>query len=144
MLHWCALKEPSGAARGHGRHENLALAGPNDVAGVKLSATARLYLSVHPHALGREERLDFGTAVDHCRKLEQLAEPDHLPANWNLAHPRNATGGLRTARPRSTVPDGVFVWTRDVAATFARGGRNFQRIHDEESERLTAELWDGG
>jgi hypothetical protein len=31
-----------------------------------------------------------------------------------------------------------------VAATFARGGRNFQRVHDEESERLTAELWVGG
>jgi hypothetical protein len=92
----------------------------------------------------------------------------------------------------ATVPDGVYVWTRDcgggyhlgrmsgpmhedrspdaravgivhvrpahwlqrvfterdvpraVAATFARGGRNFQRIHDEESERLTAELWGGG
>jgi hypothetical protein len=92
----------------------------------------------------------------------------------------------------ATVPDGVFVWTRDrvgayrlgqmsgpmnedlspgaravgivhvrparwlqrafgeddvpsgVAATFARGGRNFQRIHDEEAERLTAELWSAG
>jgi hypothetical protein len=33
---------------------------------------------------------------------------------------------------------------RGVAATFARGGRNFQRIHDEESERLTAGLWGGG
>jgi hypothetical protein len=30
-----------------------------------------------------------------------------------------------------------------VAATFARGGRNFQQIHHEESERLTAELWAG-
>lgn len=28
-----------------------------------------------------------------------------------------------------------------VAATFARGGRNFQRTHSEEAERLTAELW---
>jgi hypothetical protein len=92
----------------------------------------------------------------------------------------------------ASVPDGVFVWTRDrvgayhlgrvrgpmnedrspeartvgivhvrptawlqrafgegevpsgVAATFARGGRNFQRIHDEEAERLTAELWSDG
>jgi hypothetical protein len=30
---------------------------------------------------------------------------------------------------------------RGVAATFARGGRNFQRIHDLEAERLTARLW---
>jgi hypothetical protein len=91
----------------------------------------------------------------------------------------------------ATLPEGVFVWTRDrvggyhlgrlsgalredesaaarvvgivhvravdwldrtfteaevprgVAATFARGGRNFQRIHDEEAEHLTAELWGG-
>lgn len=28
-----------------------------------------------------------------------------------------------------------------VAATFARGGRNFQRIHDETAEWLTASLW---
>jgi hypothetical protein len=29
-----------------------------------------------------------------------------------------------------------------VAATFARGGRNLQRIHDEAAERRTAELWE--
>jgi hypothetical protein len=28
-----------------------------------------------------------------------------------------------------------------VARTFARGGRNFQRTHDAEAERLTAGLW---
>jgi hypothetical protein len=28
-----------------------------------------------------------------------------------------------------------------VAATFARGGRNFQRTHGEAVERRTAELW---
>jgi hypothetical protein len=28
-----------------------------------------------------------------------------------------------------------------VAATFARGGRNFQRTRDEAAERRTAELW---
>ena len=28
-----------------------------------------------------------------------------------------------------------------VAATFARGGRNFQRTHGERAERRTAELW---
>lgn len=28
-----------------------------------------------------------------------------------------------------------------VAETFARGGRNLQRIHDEHAERRTAELW---
>jgi hypothetical protein len=28
-----------------------------------------------------------------------------------------------------------------VAATFARGGRNFQRTHGDDVERLSAELW---
>jgi hypothetical protein len=28
-----------------------------------------------------------------------------------------------------------------VARTFARGGRNFQRTHDQEAERMTAEIW---
>lgn len=28
-----------------------------------------------------------------------------------------------------------------VAQTFARGGRNFQRTHDDEAERQTAEIW---
>jgi hypothetical protein len=30
----------------------------------------------------------------------------------------------------------------DVAATFARGGRNLQRTHSEHAERRTGELWD--
>ena len=90
----------------------------------------------------------------------------------------------------ATLPDGTFVWTRDldgrfhlgrisgplreddssaaravgityvrptnwlaraftedeipaaVSRTFARGGRNLQRTHDDDAERLTAELWD--
>jgi hypothetical protein len=28
-----------------------------------------------------------------------------------------------------------------VAQTFSRGGRNFQRTHDSEAERMTAEIW---
>jgi hypothetical protein len=31
-----------------------------------------------------------------------------------------------------------------VTRTFARGGRNLQRTHDDEAERLTAELWRRG
>jgi hypothetical protein len=29
-----------------------------------------------------------------------------------------------------------------VAQTFARGGRNFQRTHDDEAERISGELWE--
>ncbi len=31
-----------------------------------------------------------------------------------------------------------------VARTFARGGRNLQRTHDEEAERVTAAIWGRG
>lgn len=56
--------------------------------------------------------------------------------------------------------DAGIVWARDctwqdrpfaelevpagVAATFARGGRNFQQIHADGIEDQTAALWDGG
>jgi hypothetical protein len=101
-------------------------------------------------------------------------------------------GGEKASRALhrfATLPEGVFVWTRDragryhlgritgplredtspdaravgithvrparwldrafaedevpaaVARTFARGGRNFQRTHDDAAERLSAALW---
>jgi hypothetical protein len=51
--------------------------------------------------------------------------------------------GLRHVRParwldRPLCEDEV---PAAVAATFARGGRNLQRTHDDAAERLTAELW---
>jgi hypothetical protein len=46
------------------------------------------------------------------------------PAEW-----------LERAFDEDEVPAGV-------AATFARGGRNFQRIHDHDVERRTAALWE--
>ena len=131
-------------------------------------------------------------------RARELDVPPGLGAEYGLAHSIVGIGsgrGEKAARMLhrfATLPDGVFVWTRDTAggyhlgrlsgptrddaspggravgivhvrparwlprvflegdvpwavtATFARGGRNFQRIHDEEAERLTAELWDGG
>jgi len=38
-------------------------------------------------------------------------------------------------------PFGEFDVPAEVAATFARGGRNFQRTHGDAVERRTAELW---
>jgi hypothetical protein len=51
--------------------------------------------------------------------------------------------GLPYVRPadwldRPFGPDDV---PADVAATFARGGRNLQRTHSERAERRTARLW---
>jgi len=48
------------------------------------------------------------------------------PARW-----------LSRAFAEAEVPDAV-------ARTFARGGRNFQRTHDRDAERLTAALWHDG
>jgi hypothetical protein len=50
-----------------------------------------------------------------------------------IVHVRSARW-LRRVFSEADIPEAV-------AATFARGGRNFQRTHDEAAERLTAELW---
>lgn len=51
--------------------------------------------------------------------------------------------GIRHTRPTEWLEpafdEAAVPWA--VARTFARGGRNFQRTHDEEAERLTAEIW---
>ena len=121
--------------------------------------------------------------------------PPGTGAEYGLEHgvvgidPGEGEKAARSVHRFATLPDGVFVWTRDraggyhlgqisgdmrevdsraarragiryvrparwlgraytesevpppVAATFARGGRNFQRTHGAEAERLTAELW---
>ena len=119
--------------------------------------------------------------------------PPGAGAEHGVAHGIVGIGDTDEARIGrfGSVPDGVFVWTRDadgtywlgriagplrpagaaaraaaglthvraadwlerpfgehdvpagVAATFARGGRNFQRTHGDAVERRTAELWGG-
>ena len=51
--------------------------------------------------------------------------------------------GLTHARPVDWLgrPFGEHEVPAGVAATFARGGRNFQQTHDAGAERRTAELW---
>jgi hypothetical protein len=63
-----------------------------------------------------------------------------------LRRPRTAPAGLTHVRPARWLPhplreDEV---PAAVLATFARGGRNLQRIHDDAAERRTAEIWAGG
>ena len=52
--------------------------------------------------------------------------------------------GIRHVRPATWLdrPFGEHEVPAGVAATFARGGRNLQRTHDEAAERRTAALWD--
>src|SRR4051812_42371201 len=51
--------------------------------------------------------------------------------------------GIHHVRPARWIarPFGAHEVPADVAATFARGGRNLQRTHGEAAERRTAELW---
>ncbi|HEX2232863.1 MAG TPA: hypothetical protein VHG69_05815 [Thermoleophilaceae bacterium] len=51
--------------------------------------------------------------------------------------------GIHHVRPARWLdrPFGEHEVPAAVAATFARGGRNFQRTHDEAAERETASLW---
>jgi hypothetical protein len=74
----------------------------------------------------------------HVGRLSGPVSEDRSPPARKL--------GMEHVRPAAWLPRALSeaAIPRAVAATFARGGRNFQRIHDEEAERLTAELWSGG
>lgn len=52
--------------------------------------------------------------------------------------------GIHHVRPADWLdrPFGEHEVPPAVAATFARGGRNFQQTHGERAERRTAELWE--
>jgi hypothetical protein len=52
--------------------------------------------------------------------------------------------GIHHVRPATWLdrPIGEDEVPAAVAATFARGGRNFQRTHDAAAERRSAELWE--
>ena len=52
--------------------------------------------------------------------------------------------GIDNVRPTTWLPRGFTAAEAPAAvvATFARGGRNFQRTHDANAERLTRELWE--
>lgn len=128
-------------------------------------------------------------------RSRELDLPPGKGAEYGLAQgvvgigPGRGEKAARMLHRFATLPDGVFVWTRDcaghyylgqvagplredrsagaaavgishvrptvwlehafqedevpgaVAATFARGGRNFQQTHDDQAESATAETW---
>ena len=64
---------------------------------------------------------------------------------WGRANsPAARAVGIRHVRPATWLdrPFGEDAVPAAVAATFARGGRNFQRTHPESAERRTSELWE--
>ncbi|HYH59222.1 MAG TPA: hypothetical protein VD790_08380 [Thermoleophilaceae bacterium] len=124
------------------------------------------------------------------REVEPGAGAEHCLARGLVGiGPGTGEKAARMLHRFATLPEGLFVWTRErgggyrlgrisgplredrtaaravgithvrpadwvdrvfaepevpdaVARTFARGGRNLQRTHDDEAERLTAELWE--
>ena len=71
----------------------------------------------------------------HLGRITGDMREDRSPAarTVGIAHVRD-TRWLARAFPETDVPAAV-------ARTFARGGRNFQRTHDPDAERMTAEIW---
>lgn len=71
----------------------------------------------------------------HLGRIARAVREDHSPAALavGIVHVRDTTWLPRTFTEKEVPPA--------VAQTFARGGRNFQRTHDREAERLTDEMW---
>ena len=79
-------------------------------------------------------------AADDGYRLGQIAGP------WRYDDSAAASAvGIHHVRPTTWLdrPIGDDAVPAAVAHTFARGGRNFQRIHDGPAERRTAVLWGG-
>jgi hypothetical protein len=71
----------------------------------------------------------------HLGRIAGAVREDRSPAALAVGIPYvRDTMWLARAFQQSEVPP-------PVARTFARGGRNFQRTHDVEAERMTAEIW---
>jgi hypothetical protein len=74
----------------------------------------------------------------HLGRIAGSVREDRSPAALavGMVHVRDTTWLSRAFREQA-VPAAV-------AQTFARGGRNFQRTHDVEAERITDEIWRRG
>ena len=79
-----------------------------------------------------------GPGAYHLGRIAGLWRYDDSPAARSV--------GIHHVRPTRWLdrPFGEEEVPAAVAATFARGGRNFQRTHDADAERLTDELWHRG
>ena len=114
-----------------------------------------------PPGAGAEHGLRHGLVGAHTRIDRFAALPDgvfvwtrdtdgayHLgriagPCSYDDS-PAAREVGMHHVRPADWLdrPFGEGEVPADVAATFARGGRNFQQTHSAAAERRTAELWE--
>ena len=71
----------------------------------------------------------------HLGRIAGPVRDDRSPAAHavGIVHVRDTTWLARAFQEKDVPPA--------VAQTFARGGRNFQRTHSAEAERMTAEIW---
>ncbi len=115
---------PAGAGAEHGLREGL----------VGLSSERRV---------GRFADLPGGTFV-WTRDTEGAYHLGRISGPYRVDDSAAARAvGIHHVRPATWLdrPFGEPEVPPGVAHTFARGGRNFQRTHDERAERETAELW---
>ena len=124
------LELPPGAGAEHGLRHGLVGIGPGD--GPKAERMLRRFAEL-PDGTFVWTR-DTGGAYHLGRIAGPLRTDDAAARAVGLPHVR-PTRWLTTPLGEDDVPVAV-------AITFARGGRNLQRIHDARAERATAERWD--
>jgi hypothetical protein len=140
---------PDGAGADHGlRSGVVAMGGVLEPAPATLAEAVAATQAEHGERAGRLllrfAALPDGTFVwtidgDGAFRLGRITGP------WRYDTSAGARAtGLHHARPAdwSLGPIAAGDVPAGVAATFARGGRNAQRIHDADTERRTAALWE--
>jgi hypothetical protein len=140
---------PAGAGADHGVEHGLvgtgdALDPPPATLDEAIAAAREAYGEKAARMLERFAELPDGTFVwtrgtDGTYHLGRIAGPwryDDTSASREV--------GIHHVRPANWLerPFGEDEVPAAVAETFARGGRNLQRTHDEAAERRTAALWD--
>lgn len=124
------LDLPAGAGAEYGLEHGVVGIGPGDgpKAERMLRAFADLAVGTFVWTRTADDRFHLGRIAGPLREDDAAATavglPYVRPADW-------------LSRPFG--PDEV---PADVAATFARGGRNLQRTHSASAEARTAQLWD--
>ncbi len=139
---------PAGAGADHGvAHGVVGIGGALKAEPASLDDAVAAVAAAHGAKAGRMlarfAELDDGTLVwtrtsDETYRLGQIAGPwryDTSAAAHDVGIPHvRPASWLERAFTGGEVPAAV-------AATFARGGRNLQRIRDERAERQSVELW---
>jgi hypothetical protein len=139
---------PAGAGAEHGIANELvgigeALAATPDSLDEAVAATGERFGAKAGRMLRRFAKLPHGAGVwtrlgDGTYRLGRIAGP------WRYDDSAAARAvGIHHVRPAIWMERsfGEHEAPAAVAATFARGGRNLQQIHDPGAERRTAELW---